>query len=70
MNDKLRMDAYWYEFTRTGIYEIDKILSEVASAGKGYHHTEEWADAGCIQRIQDAANIAADRMKQLEKIDE
>jgi len=39
-----RMDAYYYGFDPTGIPEIDAILSAVAHAGKGYHHTEMWSD--------------------------
>lgn len=37
-----RMDAYYYSFDRTGLAVIDRILSEVADAGKAYHYTEEW----------------------------
>ena len=40
----LRMDAYYYFFEPTGVYEIDLILSAVACAGKAYHHTEAWQD--------------------------
>lgn len=61
-----RMDAYYYGFDRTGVGIIDAILSAVAAAGKGYHHTESWQDEGYgddkrshEDRIQDAANTAA-----------
>ena len=37
-----RMDAYYYGFDRTGVPEIDAILSAVAYAGKGWHSTEDW----------------------------
>ena len=37
-----RMDAYYYSFTPTGVALIDSILSAVAVAGKGAHHTETW----------------------------
>lgn len=40
-----RMDAYYYGFDRTGIDEIDAVLSAVAIAGKGSHHTESWSDS-------------------------
>lgn len=70
---ELRMDAYYYGFTPTGVPEIDKILSAVACAGKSYHHTEEWNDnAGGwvghsgdtpVQWIQNAANEAAAALK-------
>jgi hypothetical protein len=36
------MDAYYYFFDKTGVPEIDLILSAVACAGKAYHHTENW----------------------------
>lgn len=42
--DAARMDAYYYGFTRTGFGPVDAILSAVAVAGKGSHHTESWAD--------------------------
>lgn len=41
-----RMDAYYYGFDRTGVDEIDAVLSAVAIAGKGSHHTESWGDSG------------------------
>lgn len=56
---KLRMDAYYYGFNETGVRCVDEILSAVASAGKGYHHTEEWGSAGYIDQIQAAAGRAA-----------
>ncbi|HJV75454.1 MAG TPA: hypothetical protein VJ654_14605 [Noviherbaspirillum sp.] len=67
---ELRMDAYYYGFTPTGIIEIDRILSAVACAGKAYHHTEEWGErtrpyedcfkGTCpVDWIQIAANEAA-----------
>jgi hypothetical protein len=37
------MNAYYFAFTPTGCREIDVILSAIASAGKGYHHTEDWS---------------------------
>lgn len=64
-NEELRMNAYYYSFRRTGVIEIDRILSAVASAGKGYHHTESWAYVGSdgepsyIDLIQGAADKAA-----------
>jgi hypothetical protein len=62
MSEKLRMDAYYYSFKETGVIEIDKILSAVAVAGKGYHNTEDWDDE-TIALIQDAANDAAVKLK-------
>ena len=41
-----RMDAYYYGFDRTGVDEIDAVLSAIAIAGKGSHHTESWGDSG------------------------
>ena len=40
----MRMDAYYYGFTPTGVVVIDRILSAVACAGKAYHHTDQWGD--------------------------
>ena len=67
-----RMDADYYGFELTGVEPIDRILSAVASAGKGYHHTEYWSDEfdgerdippfrgrNYIEWIQNAANDAA-----------
>ena len=68
--DPLRMHAYYFGFTPTGEELIDRILSAVASAGKAYHHTEDWTEAidpyedvfrgqTCAEWIQYAANDAA-----------
>ena len=40
----LRMNAYYYGFNKTGVKEIDEILSCIAWAGKAFHHTAEWQD--------------------------
>lgn len=42
--EPLRMDAYYYGFELTGVGIIDRILSAVASAGKAFHHTDDWTD--------------------------
>jgi len=65
----MRMDAYWYGFDKTGVAEIDRILSAIACAGKSFHHTEFWSDVAGdypghkgktpIEWIQNAANDAA-----------
>lgn len=73
------MCAYYYSFEPTGVDAIDAILSEVASAGKAYHHTESWTDdydgeiwkgvkdkRNHAQRIQDAANAAAQSIAEKE----
>jgi len=39
-----RMEAYYYGFERTGFAIIDDILSAVATAGKHYHGTDQWAE--------------------------
>lgn len=67
-----RMDAYYYGFERTGVAIIDEILSQVAIAGKGSHHTDTWSDEldweyydsklSFADRIQSAANDAAKRI--------
>ncbi len=63
------MDAYYYAFYKTGVPEIDRILSAVACAGKEYHNTECWNDdstpypghvgSSPAEWIQNAANDAA-----------
>ena len=71
----MRMDAYYYSFTPTGVPEIDKILSAVACAGKAFHHTDCWTDEAYggeppephsgktpVDWIQNAANEAARAM--------
>jgi hypothetical protein len=72
MQPKLRMDAYYFGFSATGVREIDEILSAVACAGKAYHHTERWNDAdegewSYAELIQHAATRAAARIADLEK---
>jgi hypothetical protein len=70
----MRMAAYYYNFDKTGVPEIDRILSAVACAGKSYHHTEDWNDSPSfvwpghvgetpVDWIQNAANDAADMIK-------
>jgi len=69
MPDDLPMRAYYYGFDKTGVREIDEILSAVAMAGKGYHHTENWSDElysepySYIDLIQEMANRAARKLK-------
>jgi len=71
---ELRMASYYFVFKKTGVLEIDRILSEVASAGEDFHHTRSWGDPldycdgkSHVNLIQDAANNAA--MAMLEKQD-
>lgn len=72
MNDKpeLRMSAYYYGFLKTGVREIDLILSAIACAGKAYHNTDQWDENthpyhpdfkgnNPVEWIQNAANEAA-----------
>lgn len=73
-----RMNAYYYGFDRTGQVVIDRILSAVAHAGKGYHHTEFWTDhldygapshlrgGSYAECIQNAAIDAADTLRTAE----
>lgn len=72
MSDDLRMNAYYYAFGRTGVRSVDLILSALAHAGKGYHHTEDWNDSdpgdwgpfrgpSYVDWIQNAANDAAEQ---------
>jgi hypothetical protein len=69
--EELRMQAYYYGFDRTGVIEIDRILSAVARAGKWAHHTGQWADgdelddgSSPVEWIQNAANDAAKQWKE------
>lgn len=60
----MRMNAYYYSFAPTGVEAVDRILSAVATAGKMYHSTEQWADRedqeqSQAELIQAAANKAA-----------
>ena len=77
-----RMDAYYYQFQKTGCGQIDKILSAIATAGKAFHHTDQWNDdvdkrwAGNhegktpIEWIQNAGNAAAVDIAKLIKVAE
>lgn len=40
----LRMNAYYYSFSKTGCYGVDRILSAVACAGKAFHNTDCWTE--------------------------
>ena len=67
---ELRMNAYYYSFHPTGVRAIDEILSAVASAGKGFHHTEDWCtpmpyydNKSYVDLIQEAADRAAKQWK-------
>lgn len=73
-----RMSGYYYGFGSTGLAGIDRILSAVGCAGKGYHHTERWADGPgdgtgydhlrgdtYIEAIQNAADDAAAALRSL-----
>lgn len=69
----LNMKAYHYSFAPTGVIEIDRILSAVASAGRSYHDTYDWneeydygANKGMspVDLIQEAANNAAKFIKE------
>lgn len=72
----IRMDAYYYGFEQTGVGIIDRILSAVATAGKGSHHTEFWSDENEYvnpsyeQRIQNAANAAAEQLRSALAVDD
>ncbi|GGD11756.1 hypothetical protein [Aureimonas glaciei] len=65
---KLFMNAYYFGFNETGCRPVDEILSAVAQAGKGYHHTEDWTtplhgtNTSYADMIQEAANRAANSL--------
>lgn len=67
--NNLRMNAHYYGFNKTNVFPIDKILSEVATAGKMYHHTENWSDGtnSPVEKIQSAAIDAAKEITALKK---
>lgn len=72
----LRMHAYYFGFTATGVELVDRILSAVAHAGKGYHNTSEWGEdnteswgpfrgTSYAEWMQRAAEDAAAEMRRL-----
>lgn len=68
MQSENNLDSYFFSFKETGIFEIDKILSEIAWAGKKHHNIEGWIDRSeksSIQHIQEAADAAAAEMRKL-----
>lgn len=64
----LNLDAYYFHFQETGVEPIDRVLSEIANAGNGAHHTQDWDDNGYIDRIQGAANDAATKFKTQKRV--
>lgn len=58
------INSYYFSFSPTRSEEINEILRTVAAAGKSYHHTEDWEDGepSCVDDIQDAANVAAEKL--------
>ncbi len=73
MPETLRMNAYYYSFEPTGCYAVDKILSAVATAGKGFHNTEDWSEKWgdgptCVEVIQEAANSAVNTVEGIEHL--
>jgi len=44
LTPEARMQGYYIGFDRTGVALVDAILSAVAWAGKGSHHTADWND--------------------------
>lgn len=76
MSEEIR--SYWFTFKRTGVYAIDRILEEIALAGKCYHNIDGWAERDWAERdkdlnegkshidlIQEAADNAALEIKNL-----
>lgn len=66
-----RMHAYYFSFDETGCELVDRLLAEIAWAGKAYHSTEWWDDdeednPTHIDRIQAAAQAIAEALKQKE----
>lgn len=68
--EELRMRAYYFGFSETGWRPVDEVLSAVAQAGNGYHHTESWNDSdpgewSYAEEIQMAATRAAEAARKL-----
>ena len=64
--EKRIFSAYYYQFTATGVLEIDQILMAVARAGKRFHNTDQWdetimgsTEPTPTEEIQKAADRAA-----------
>ena len=75
IQERLRMNAYYYSFDETGVLAVDRVLSAVATAGKAYHHTDQWTEPmgrrpnleqTAVQLIQVSAQEAADHITSLE----
>ena len=60
------MSGYLF-FRKTGVKEIDKILSKLEEAGHAYHHTSQWQEEGYsgepsyVDQIQKVADDAANQ---------
>jgi hypothetical protein len=73
---QLWMRAYYFSFSPTGVELVDRILSAIAHAGKGYHHTSDWTEptepegpfrgTSYVDWIQHAAEDAAAEIRRLE----
>ena len=63
------MNAFYYQFESTGVPEIDAILKEVANAGLKEKHTNTWVAEGFIDKIQLAANEAANSLSHPESLE-
>ena len=66
------LSSYYYSFSPTGCDAIDAVLESVASAGKRFHHTEEWNDNyegsdSCVDEIQQTAHKAATALREAEQ---
>lgn len=77
MNEKLKLQAYYYGFSETGVRSIDLVLRAVSAAGKLFHHTDQWTSEinypvenvrgpAPVDWIQNAADDAADAYKKLQ----
>lgn len=62
----------YLRFNGSGCAPIDKIASEINTAGDMYHHTEAWHDndvleKSCADSIQEALDDAATSFKNIER---
>lgn len=74
MSEKLKMNAYHYEFHETGVHSVDEIISAVAIAGSIAHDTSSWSDlkskhcnGSLIDLMQGAANNCAKELQEKDK---
>ena len=61
-----RETGYYFSLDLTGVPAVDIIVSAVNWAGKRGHHTEDWVALDLVDRIDVAAEVAAEQYRALE----